>query len=519
MTGPRTGFLELKTLPQVCKSICLPADQGPVRLPTYPAVERTSVLALNATTTINVPAAGRRGILFRHSTMPLWLESDIGVKYAWSAVWSLAGGNHGDFDVGLAPYLVTAGNFGPVDGCSISGSADFPGPCPMGELDSLPAIYVAKRCQVEFLIRGSAVGGNTARLTLRITNYGGGIQQVTVNATSSAYGWYAIYTVNETCFIAPTRLDCFGSAATPISVFAVSHNGAIGVTGTPGLTGSVNVLLTDFNPLADATVMLPTLTAPAQDISIVPFSNTRTTACAALFTNVTKALNKEGTIMAGRFNPQVQNVFDVGPIEYSNLTPMEKYFYGLEGGFYTYTPLSTNVEEFSNDIHTKLPVFIALTPSFPILHLGRNSMVNCFQFSDPDGGTALAVNLDWHVEFRNSSVLWPVGISAMSLEQAHQAQLVLLETGCFFDNINHQKILGYVTSALKTVKPYLDKTAIGAAVYGGATMAAKAYARYVTPKPSTLQAAMPKPKVKKPKEKKVKVKMPPPKPKKDKKKK
>lgn len=209
--------------------------------------------------------------------------------------------------------------------------------------------------------------------------------------------------------------------------------------------------------------------------------------------------------MAGRFNPTTLDVLDLTMADYSQLAPCEKYFYGLEKGFYTYVPLQTDVNEFADDVWDAPQISVTMGVRIPWLHLGRTALVNTFRFDDPDGGTSLAVNLDWHVEYRNSSVLWPVAVSALSLEEAHRAQLVCLEAGFFFDNVDHKFILSMVSKGLGIVAPMLKNKAPAIASAG---MAARGYIRSYLgethPKPSSLQVTTsPRVKVRRPKDKKV----------------
>jgi hypothetical protein len=210
--------------------------------------------------------------------------------------------------------------------------------------------------------------------------------------------------------------------------------------------GDVKVSLQPDTGLAGC--LLPAMIAPGITTSTAPYQSTRNTACSALFTNVTKALDKEGTVIAGRFSPQVTRVFDVDSTSFSTLHPSEKYFFGLEKGFYTYLALSTDNTQF-RDEWVNDPGW-----SGPVIPLDQTAMVNTFLFSDPDGGTALAINLDWHIEYRNTSVLWPIGVSAISLDEAQKCQLALLSAGFFFDNTHHNSVLNWVTKGVKALKPY-----------------------------------------------------------------
>jgi hypothetical protein len=218
------------------------------------------------------------------------------------------------------------------------------------------------------------------------------------------------------------------------------------------------------------------------------------TAAATLFTNVTKAINKEGTILAARLNPETVNPFYFNAATFNDIHPAEKYFYGLEKGFYTYAPPSTDLTAFQDFVSHDQSGGVS-----PLYRLDNNAMVNAFLFSDPDGATALAVNLDFHIEFRNSSQLWPIGLSGMTLEALHQAQLALVSAGFFLDNPDHKWILEKISQAWKMAKPLLKLHPAGRAAIAGVRTARQLIVgkslptRVSQPKPATFQVAVAKP--------------------------
>lgn len=189
--------------------------------------------------------------------------------------------------------------------------------------------------------------------------------------------------------------------------------------------------------------------------SSIPYSSTRATAVAALFTNTTKVLNKEGTVQWGRLNPDVTNVFNFTTPTLQVLHPAEKAFLGLEQGTYCFVPPSTDQANFWD--HTAKVRNIAPSSNsyaeLPIFRLDNTSLVACASFVDPDGSTNLAINLDWHLEFRNVSALFPIGLSSMTLESFHQAQLALVAAGFFYQNESHRTILGRVLTFVKQFAP------------------------------------------------------------------
>jgi hypothetical protein len=178
----------------------------------------------------------------------------------------------------------------------------------------------------------------------------------------------------------------------------------------------------------------------------LPYYSTRTTAAAALFTNVTKIQNKEGTVMAARLSPAVTNVWNFTSADLVAVHPAEKQLLSLETGFYTFCPPSTDLANFWDyTLNTS-----GGAAKCPIVRLDNTSLVNAFVFSDPDGATSLAINVDYHLEFRTTSALWNIGLSSMMLEALHAAQLSLVEVGFFFPNETHSQLKTKVMPKLAT---------------------------------------------------------------------
>ncbi len=138
--------------------------------------------------------------------------------------------------------------------------------------------------------------------------------------------------------------------------------------------------------------------------------------------------------MWGRLAPQTVNVWRASLTNVSGLHPSEKAYLPLETGAYTYVPPSTDMAMFWD---YTIPIGVYPSPTgtrFPIIRLDNTSLVNAGFFSDPDGGTNLAITADWHFEFRTTSALFSIGLSGTTLESFHQAQLSLVEAGFFFAN-------------------------------------------------------------------------------------
>jgi len=457
------------TLTETARTIALPGAHQPHRLPTFPALERTSVINLNATTTYNMSASvtSARAILFKQAVYPFWTEQQTtaGFQPTWWAVhdlgsllgaaflanatvpipncFTVAGTGNNVATVATANVAITAASPVPT-GYSLLGMSDQIG---------APYLYVPKGFTIFAIVDNSATAAaGSISLDLEVVGERGlaqnesRLQNVTLGAATNT--WSGTYGALASGWFRPVLIGLAGGAgpvATSKLMLIVAPAGAFtGATKT--YTGGA----------ASTVALLPPVIAPGLAASAVPFCNSRVTAASVLMTNVTKALNKEGTVTAGRINQKTSNLFDFDGTSFDQLHPSEKYFYGLEKGFYSYLPLTTDPTEFSDFQYSSWPTGLAGgSPTFlPVFNLAVDAFPHCVYLSDPDGGTSLAISVDWHLEFRNTSVLWPIGVSAMSLEMLHSAQLALLNAGFFFDNVDHKNVLDWVTKGVKALKPF-----------------------------------------------------------------
>jgi len=203
----------------------------------------------------------------------------------------------------------------------------------------------------------------------------------------------------------------------------------------------------------DRRFFLPLTVSPEYANSILPWSATRLNSVAALFTSTTKVLNKEGTALWGRINPNLTNPFRVTSADIQTLHPAEKAYMDLERGCYAYNPPSTDLATFRNCVR-KAGSFGG-NFQFPVFRLDNDAFTAHGFFNDADGGTTLAVNVDYHIEFRTSSTLFQVGVSSTQLEVLHQAQIGLLKAGFFFNNIDHTAIIKAIIGGLASMHPLL----------------------------------------------------------------
>jgi hypothetical protein len=572
-----------KQMTDVARAVALPSDYPAVRYPSFPALERTATLAFTQQSTYTLAADNQRGMLARSAVAPLWLQQpgNFAYGYACRLPFRASDGNtqralypNGDSiavdsftnawvnnkvdagsNVGKVPMIVT--NASPM-------RYDFP---VVGRDDALPGnlfIYVPTGYRIGFalgtigklagngLYSSSPTNGtmnwNIERWvapgevqSLTLTALYGSVTHVSppTGATTvpcatyadsgnaifngmSTDGWYRlssfslinITTADSTALVLSeeTNIQVFViPAATNTTVVApVTTDAALTINvGAAGATASRNAMLPYFKP-------------PEWSVSSLPWASTRLTAVGVLFTNVTKVLNKEGTVQAARLNPTSDNIYGQSSVvipdssQLANKHPSEKALLSLEKGFYTFCPPSTDLSKFWDYTRNSGTYEMGSSGAdaamrqleCPVYRLDNDALINYFIFSDPNANTAgdstsLAVNLDFHIEFRSVSSLWPIGLSTMSLESFHQAQMALVQTGFFFNNddpaTGHNRIKTILSSLARyiggplagAVVPYVYDA--GLSILGRATtdLQARRDNRVLQPKTTTVTAVAP----------------------------
>jgi hypothetical protein len=478
----RRNPLQSATL--LARTIALPHECKPLRYPSFPALERTSVLGFNAPVSVNVIAPGIRALLCRQASYPLWCDYSSTVPFFYQATYVSGAKQNTSYVVeGLQGELERADAStvsATVSIVGVSGSITplvFPTPPPsvhpiIGRDGQFTYIYIPDGCSMTLVgwIDGVVFGtGQTGRVVINQwmgpgeERWAASIDSTPAVSNERALVWLKPITAGGWYRVDQLIIPASGTAVGSMYYTMV-------VTNSPGDT-VIQSIITLPTVVIGSTVtsrsLLPTNPPPEFNSSTIPYCATRLTAVGALFTNVTKALNKEGSVLAGRLNPVRTNPFNFGSGDLVNLHPSEKAYLGLEHGHYTYAPPSSDMVDFQD--YTIEPRNSAQIPCY---RLDNTSLVNAMLFSDPDGATSLAVNLDIHLEFRNTSALFPVGMSAMTLESFHQAQLSLAEFGYFFHNEDHVtvfKLLKPILSHLVDYMPYGPQikkaAAIGAKVY------------------------------------------------------
>lgn len=475
---------DLTSLPELAKTICLPARHRPIRLPTFPSVERTSVIDFSVPATITVPAVGNttRALLFRQPAYPIWAERSVTSRRARYYL-GRRSVEVGDFEVIASEDLMYPMEIISVEQETGQGWVDSTAHSDVSALIGYDAelnqfyaylpkgSYLSVEYQFSSPISSVAVdfivwqGPGKETFSGRLDLLASGNNAAGTSGPESNGGWYRI----SNCSVHSTTTGSYAQMA----FWEVYTGGSYA------------------SPTGTVTALLPLVAAPESTNSLLPYQSTRVTAAAALFTNVTKVLNKEGTVLAGRLNPADINPFLFGEADLQVLHPSEKYFYALEKGCYTFVPPSTQQDfwdllKMPVGVPTGSPPVPPAAKTLPVFVLSDPELCNAVLFTDTDATTVstLAVTADWHMEFRNVSPLFQVAVATTSLESYHLAQIACLQAGFFYENPLHlaelakriweglNRVFSRVRPVLKAAAPVVASVPHPAARALGAGMAA-----------------------------------------------
>ena len=523
----------LKSLDQVAQTICLPNERAPVRLPTYPSIDKTALfryryqnteslrddklVAPGDLDTLNIPGR-KRFLLSRDPAAPLLIDTVHLLQHTW-------GLNPVAFDGtifirGESTLLVdsTAGmetvHSVDYDKCY---PIEYYNTLPTGKLEGkewflVPRVLDSRGKSQGFLDRlcvglitedgpfpptANPLGTGLIRtyqnssltpvinavadelcldytITIEVMNYLGGVQDIVMS-----YDWSRL-NFTGTYYLDP---DVSMVRIKSLSYVGLVHllNGPNQPGGTVAIKGCYPVLglsrsgahiPQDSPPTTFRCLSLPaTPINPEYYNSIAPFQSTRLNSSALLLTNVTKVLNKEGTVQSSRllFNPNAGRTFhhaDVVSVSTSN--PDTRYFGALEKGAYTFTApdqeslkfvtpyITVTVNDTGTDEGNIIPLTLVPSRSVvrPVLDLGAK-YYNCIICTDLDStdDTQLAMTLDTHWEFRTISTLYALDYSRIPMEVYHAAMLAVVKAGFFYENNSHSAILRMLSAGVKFAAP------------------------------------------------------------------
>ncbi|QKI29256.1 hypothetical protein 3, partial [Forsythia suspensa yan-like virus] len=448
----------LSSYSELVRSIADPHDHKPVRLPTYPSVERTSLLPLINTAQATVDAAGTStALLIRSPAAPVWLTQSL--TFAGSCYWRFTGTGivgslpwYPGVSLTLPPLMtniaqVYYNNWLPWQGVGVAGNGDYWFWAP-------PGSYFG----AGFQLSGGVTGGSWDVEFEYTLNF---LTTETLRQSASAA------MISTTCLM--TAVLSSGVFWRPLSLTCT--------TGATGLgqnmldikiyhSTSSDLLIPSSGTLSG---VMPLATTPPE-LKIAPtiYRSCRLNAVSALFQNTTAVLSKEGSVEAAvlSMTQSEANVLATGFAFGSTVADVAascRYIGLLEKGLYTFSLPDAPSSVFRDCVETASTA--SVVTYIPILNLDSFDYVNVIRFTDYSSpATNLLVTVDAHLEFRNTSMLWPIGISTTELELWHKSQVALQGMLPFFENPTHLlTIANLARAALIRAYPYVRPIAMAAA--------------------------------------------------------
>lgn len=446
-------------LTQLAKTVAVPRLHKPLRVPTFPALERTGILGFTDTGTVSIGSTGSLFmVLVRDPAYPLWISAAFPTNWSMYYNQSIPAAGVG-IPANDSVVIVGDSEILNVTGTTPNGIAPL---IRFASDDYVPVfshlgsnIYLGVELQAN-----AAINGVRVEVVLLIqTALGIETRTISRNGTPQVFGQtygvpFAIAPEVQSAIIglrvAEVQVNAAGAAANMSAL-------AVGVTTTvPGAAAGDQARCLSV-PVGSVvrTGLVPWRFPPAFLESTLPYRGSRANAAAVLLSNVGKVLDKEGTVEGARVAVATFPVFDFTSWQFGNIHPNDRYFGPLEKGCYSFTLADNSSDKMRDCVDSVKSVF----------NVDGFEYANVLLMADTDTTTptTLAVTLDRHVEFRSSSPLFTTGYAAETLETYHQAQIALLKMGCVLENPTHLATIANMASqAARAAWPYLRPLAVQA---------------------------------------------------------
>lgn len=458
----------VRALTGLARQIALPGEFAPERFPSFPALERTAVMGFSQPATLQLPASTEvKLLLARQATYPVWATQQAPAGASYGVLYNGLGADKATNGVLLFEDRVANGFVGNTTGFSTGSTAQpsVTGATSIGwqqpivgrdaALGPRPFLWVPTNWSLYAVLSNTTPISSATSFTLAVDYWTtpGEVASATYgvgNLPSNVTGVMANLPISN-AWIRPRCLTAVSTASSGQVEFLSCT--FLVVAGTASYAASSGVGVVTVVPAAAVTSFYPLVFPTEFQNSSLPWSAARTTASAVLCTNVSQVLNKAGTVLAGRVNPNINNPFGTTSAVIQALHPAEKAWLPLETGLYSYCPPSTDMSLFLDYGINVVGSYGIANPPIPVYRLDNDAMVNLAFITAGAVAEALAVTASWHIEFRTSSALFQVALSGMTLETLHQAQLALAAAGFFFENPEHKSVLERVTRGVYKVAP------------------------------------------------------------------
>lgn len=412
---------------KIAQTIVDPHDHSPLRLPSFPNLEKTSILNLMGTGTFGIPDSGSKyAVITRSPAAPLWVNDTAtltgSVSYTWSTgssnpgIPSYAGASVNVPDLMKNEPVVIVNGTGFWSGIGLDAKGDYwfwtPADCTASLSFGLDSALSggSYTCEVEIVRNFCTTNSGKINLTLA---YAASPNRLVGTFVSTGLFWR------------PLLVSCTADATTHTAKIT-QYQGAWYTAGT--ILAPTALEVTGLRPFFSK----PFEFTKSQYI----YQGCRLNALSVLFQNCTAVLSKEGTVVGGVFVTTSDNdpylTWNYNLDSYvSDLSANFRYNGLLEKGCYTFTLPDAYSQNFRD---------CSLNLAVPVFNLDGSDYVNIVKFSDLGSDTKgqnINVTVDLHLEFRNTTMLWPVSVGTTPLEEWHQAQIVLHQMPVFYENPTH----------------------------------------------------------------------------------
>lgn len=440
-------------------SMVLPHENKPVRFPVVPATHTALLDGMSDGTIPVYDNTSKKAFLCRDPSYPLWITRRVasgagcltaaGSASSWNiparanSTLMLPAWDRVDGVVGVSPT---------IDGTSVLADAM----CDitvLGDANGTQAIYVPPGSTFALEISTGAAGGGSG-IEVEVAYQVGGEEFTSTCLMASVSSGFLYAATAGGTNPAGEGLVPYGFVwLRQLRTTATAPTASTIPTLRMGWTTGSNFTL----PNSTVDIIVPFSMPPEFNNSVIPYARSRINASAALFTNVTASLSKEGTVLAARLKPAVVDPWMFSATHLNSVHPALRYFGPLEKGLYTFTTPSGNVSAFEDAVISMPSNSLYNAASRPLFAFRDIGMYNAVIFTDlgsSSAGTQLAVSVYSHVEFETSSSLFDIGVSTEPLELLHATEVALLRFGHFHENPIHWATLASaVRVALQHVVP------------------------------------------------------------------
>ncbi len=452
-------------------SMVLPHEHKPVRFPVIPA---THTALLDGMMDAAIPVydnTSRKAFLCRDPCYPLWIEkrftSCAGYLQSQGTnnSWTIPARANSTLILPNWDNLASAVGASPaIDGVTVTAPAVVDNVV-LGNAPTSTAIFIPPGSTFCARIYTAAVGGGSGLELETVSQIGGEVFTSTLLLASTTDGFIYTGTAGATA-------NSGSEGITPIGFTWITQLRTTGTAPTAAITP-----LLQFGWCTGTSVAAPSGTVdlfapfampPEFNNSTLPYGRTRLNSSAALFSNVSAVLSREGTILAARLKPSIVDPWLFTISHLNSVHPSLRYFGPLEKGLYTFTTPSGNVSSFIDGWMT-MPSNSATNsvyrPLFSFQDIGVYNAVVLTDLGSNNSNTQLAVSGYTHLEFETTSSLFAIGVSSHPIELLHATEVALLHFGHFHENPVHWATLASaVRQAVATLAPiaapYLKRAAM-----------------------------------------------------------